>query len=420
MEKFPCLAALGFSVSVNKRLEIDEVEDKFITNKLLLELNSIKERSNGDYTYQDVLNWISSLCGKENVTNKSLYLKVKSILLKIKTTVSKLKKSKLNSEHVENYLNLVIDTDTLLEIPHNPRRRKHHIIETYDTENISNVKSKKRKTNELKYRNKSSTWREANRKLNFKLQNCEKQLSQTKRKLKILQIQNKINKKKYTKVFKFMTKCRSKTELETKRDKEKVRYWKTQTNKIKQQTQTKLDNLKTAIETHEEIHRLNRLEITDLKDRLHDLELELEKDEHTAEIDLTKHSKFGRYTYTAETDLCIMELLNCHVPFDRVDTVIKSVLSLCKLKAKDETLPKKDYVSSVNVRRLAISQAHIAETCIEENRTLYTDETRKNGHSYGVFITSNENQEPCLLGLKHMSSKASNRVRNTERNFKRN
>ncbi|VDI37409.1 Hypothetical predicted protein [Mytilus galloprovincialis] len=151
----------------------------------------------------------------------------------------------------------------------------------------------------------------------------------------------------------------------------------------------------------------NRLEITDLKNRLHDLELEQEKIYHTVEIDLTKHSKFGRYTYTAETDLCIMELLNCHVPVDRDDTVIKSVFSLCNLKAKDETLPKKDYVSSVNVRRLAISQAHIAETCIEENRTLYTDETRKNGQSYGVFITSNENQEPCLMGLKHMSSKAS-------------
>lgn len=137
------------------------------------------------------------------------------------------------------------------------------------------------------------------------------------------------------------------------------------------------------------------------------MELELEKNEHTVEIDLTKHSKFGRYTYTAETYLCVMELLNCHVPFDRVGTVIKSVLSLCNLKAKDETLPKKDYVSSVNVRRLAISQAHIAETCIEENRTLYTDETRKNGQSYGVFITFNENQEPCLMGLKKMSSKAS-------------
>ncbi|CAC5361377.1 unnamed protein product [Mytilus coruscus] len=102
-----------------------------------------------------------------------------------------------------------------------------------------------------------------------------------------------------------------------------------------------------------------------------------------------------------------MELLNCHVPFDRVDPIIKSVLSLCKLKAKDETLPKKEDVSSVNVHTLAISQAHIAETCIEENRTLYTDETRKNRQSYGVFIKSNENQEPCLWGLKHMPSKAS-------------
>ncbi|VDI37410.1 Hypothetical predicted protein [Mytilus galloprovincialis] len=64
MEKFPCLAALGFTVPVSERLEINQVEDKYITNKLLLELNTIKEKSNGQYTYQDVLNWISSLCGK--------------------------------------------------------------------------------------------------------------------------------------------------------------------------------------------------------------------------------------------------------------------------------------------------------------------------------------------------------------------
>ncbi|XP_063425070.1 uncharacterized protein LOC134708459 [Mytilus trossulus] len=136
MEKFPCLTTLGFTVPVSERLEIDQVADKYITNKLLLELNTIKEKSNCQYTYQDVLNWICSLCGKENVTNKSLYLKVKSILLKIKTTVSKLKKSKQNSEHVENYLSLVIDTDTLLEIPHNSRIRKNNLIETSDTEKM--------------------------------------------------------------------------------------------------------------------------------------------------------------------------------------------------------------------------------------------------------------------------------------------
>ncbi|CAC5393343.1 unnamed protein product [Mytilus coruscus] len=271
MEKLPCLVGLGFTVSMNKRLEIDEVEDTFITNKLLLELNTIKERSNGVYTYQDVLNWISSLS----------------------------------------------DTDWLLEIP---ETKKPH---NNDTEKISNIKSKKRETIDLKHRNNSNTRREANRKLIFKLQKCEKQLSQTERKLKISQTQNKINKKRYIQVFKFLRKRRT------------------------------------------------------------------------------------------ETDLCIMELLNRHVLFDRVDIVIKSVLSLCKLKAKDETLPKKDYVLSVNVRRLAISQAYIAETCTEGNRTLHTDETRKHGQSYGVFITSNENQEPYLLGLKHLSSKASKTVLET-------
>ena len=142
MEKFPCLPALGFTVPVSERLELDQVEDKYITNKLLLELNTIKEKSNGQYTYHDVLNWISSLCGKENVTNKSLYLKVKSILLKIKTTVSKLKR---NSEHVDNYLNLMIDTDTLLVIPHNSRIKKHNIIETYDTEKKNQMWNQRKK-----------------------------------------------------------------------------------------------------------------------------------------------------------------------------------------------------------------------------------------------------------------------------------
>ncbi|CAG2248041.1 unnamed protein product [Mytilus edulis] len=102
-----------------------------------------------------------------------------------------------------------------------------------------------------------------------------------------------------------------------------------------------------------------------------------------------------------------MELLNANVAFEKVSSVMSSVMKLCNVDSRNNIFPKKDYVSTISSTRLFVSQAHAAIVCSEqENQTLYTDETKKNGQPYGVFVTTNEDKKPFLLGLRQMSNKA--------------
>ena len=56
----------------------------------------------------------------------------------------------------------------------------------------------------------------------------------------------------------------------------------------------------------------------------------------------------GKYSYNSKTDLCIIDLLQNHVPFDRVGNAIRSVLNLADTKIKYDRVPKIDYVADVN------------------------------------------------------------------------
>jgi len=84
------------------------------------------------------------------------------------------------------------------------------------------------------------------------------------------------------------------------------------------------------------------------------------------EIDLTVPAKNGKYTYNSKTDLCIFELLQNHVPFDRIGNVIRSVLNLADIKIKYDRVPQKDYVADVNIRSGVLSQNQISEKCTEK------------------------------------------------------
>ncbi|CAG2248057.1 unnamed protein product [Mytilus edulis] len=82
-------------------------------------------------------------------------------------------------------------------------------------------------------------------------------------------------------------------------------------------------------------------------------------------------------------------------------------MKLCYVDCRNNISQKKDYVSTISSTRLFVSQAHAAIVCSEqENQTLYTDETKKNGQPYGVFVTTNEDKKPFLLRLRQMSDKA--------------
>jgi hypothetical protein len=50
-------------------------------------------------------------------------------------------------------------------------------------------------------------------------------------------------------------------------------------------------------------------------------------------VDLTVKSQNGRYTFDTRTDVCVMDLLDCGIAYDKVSHVIKSVMHMCWLKS---------------------------------------------------------------------------------------
>lgn len=72
--------------------------------------------------------------------------------------------------------------------------------------------------------------------------------------------------------------------------------------------------------------------------------------------------------------------LTLRVASRNVGPVIKEVAGLCgKIPNK---LPSRSAVDNFNDRKLAISQKHLgAVAASKSTTTLYTDETRKNGHT---------------------------------------
>jgi hypothetical protein len=123
--------------------------------------------------------------------------------------------------------------------------------------------------------------------------------------------------------------------------------------------------------------------------------------------DLTVKSQNGRYTFDTRTDVCVMDLLDCGIAYEKVSHAIKSVIHMCGLKSRNDVYPKKDYVANSDQRKLSLSHRHTAEFISEnEHQTLYSDETRKQGETFASFITTDENRSPYLLGLKQMANKA--------------
>lgn len=66
-------------------------------------------------------------------------------------------------------------------------------------------------------------------------------------------------------------------------------------------------------------------------------------------------------------------------------------------------------VDNFNDRKLAISQKHLgAVAASKSNTTLYTDETRKYGHTYQTYLITDMDMDSnsYLLGLREMVNKS--------------
>lgn len=93
---------------------------------------------------------------------------------------------------------------------------------------------------------------------------------------------------------------------------------------------------------------------------------------------------------------CAINLTNLKVATKNVSAVIQEVGKLC---GKNFTnLPTRQTVDNFVDRKIAISQKQVGSVLShEKDTTLYTDETRKHGHTYETYIISDESDSYLVL-----------------------
>ena len=353
-----------------------------------MELKNLKEYFG--YSYSELVAWLLQLNPKSTdaeINTKERQLKIAKLLANYKQRYTLLNKSKTikGKQELELFLCTPFDYDFRTCQFDSLRKEETRVI----TDTLKDL---------------SLYWKNEAGRIASENQVLIQEINREKKALKgvnALQKQLKITEK--NKEF-----VQLKYRAENKRLRERARYWenlsskyKNQLQKSKAQFETESNELRSIIEKIEQDLKEKDAELRNVRDEKESLDLE------SRDISFTQECKNGKYTYTASTDLCVMQLLDSHVPYEHVEKVIRSVLDLCNLKIKD-SLPKKDYVAKVNTRRLALGQINEAEVIQNADQcTLYSDETRKNGRSFGSFLITNENKEPVLLGLRQMSSKAS-------------
>ncbi|XP_021339625.1 ERC protein 2-like, partial [Mizuhopecten yessoensis] len=102
---------------------------------------------------------------------------------------------------------------------------------------------------------------------------------------------------------------------------------------------------------------------------------------------------------------CAMNLTDMKVAAKNVGPVIKEVASLCG--KEPNRLPSRQTVDSFNDRKVAVSQKQLSKVLpSSKDTTLYTDETRKFGHTFQSYIVTDEEDNSYLLGLREMQNKS--------------
>ena len=109
-------------------------------------------------------------------------------------------------------------------------------------------------------------------------------------------------------------------------------------------------------------------------------------------------------SYSPDAIHCIMDLTTLGVSSGNVGPVLQRVAKFCNRAI--ERLPSRRTVDSINQRRLAVAHHQIAESRLESDTTLHTDETSKFGDQYMVYVKTNKDKEHLVLGLKPIPSKS--------------
>jgi len=109
--------------------------------------------------------------------------------------------------------------------------------------------------------------------------------------------------------------------------------------------------------------------------------------------------------YCNELVQCAINLTNLKVATKNVTPVIREVGSLCGRKFN--SLPSRTTVDNFIDRKISISHKQIAkELAPSKHTTLYTDDTRKYGHTYESYIITDDKKNSYLIGLREMLNKS--------------
>lgn len=109
--------------------------------------------------------------------------------------------------------------------------------------------------------------------------------------------------------------------------------------------------------------------------------------------------------YNEQTQVCVFELVNNNVTKSRVGPVIETVLKIAG--TKQNRVPSTSTVNNMNVQRLILAQAQIAEKLTQDDSfCLLSDETSKFGKKYEGFHVSDTNGQLWVLGLRNMVTKS--------------
>ncbi|WAR06000.1 LOW QUALITY PROTEIN: hypothetical protein MAR_021369 [Mya arenaria] len=102
---------------------------------------------------------------------------------------------------------------------------------------------------------------------------------------------------------------------------------------------------------------------------------------------------------------CAINLTNLKVATRNVGPVFKVVAKFCGKNVKN--IPSRQVIDTFVDRKLAITQKHVGIAAAASSyTTLYTDETRKHGHTYETYIISDDKQNSYILGLREMANKS--------------
>ena len=358
---------------------ISKVQD--VTNGLVLELASFKDKHRDCSTFNHFYKWIQDLFGTDWPEQAPNQQAIKQSIKRLSARLSKLKKQPASTPDREARINEFLQCNYAL-----PQLgfSKGRVVR------FSVARATNKSEQQLKQRMYSIT-RNANKRLKRRDEIIAKQktcIDSQKEKLKVCE--KKLHGTE-TKLF----------DLKTKIDRlgHRASYWKGQMDKFKQQTSARKKELLGEI-------KLLKEEVLALDSNNAELSTTIESILLSEEVTTFEHGR-----YTDDVRACVYELLSLNVGVRNVGPVIRCVMKNVAHKSVSR-LPSHGLTCQMILESLTVAQAHLGEKLGEaeglDNHTLQTDGTTKYGDHFITYdVKTSEDQPAYTLGLRHIFSGSS-------------